>query len=266
MKTWTVANQKGGVAKTTTSVALGGLFAQRGERTLLLDIDPHGSLSSYFRCDPDSQTASTFTLFEKRKLLSNSLVRDLFVKTAFEFLTIIPASTALATLERQSIGPDGMGLVLAKSLSLVEHEFDRVIIDCPPQLGVLMVNALAACDQLIVPVQTEFLALQGLDRLLRTLAMLQKSRKKNLNYTVVPTMFDRRTQASVTSLRRLRNDYQCVWPGKIPIDTKFRDASKAGVPPHLYPGAARGAEAYASLLHYLIDVESEKSVVGGASG
>lgn len=115
-----------------------------------------------------------------------------------------------------------------------------------------MINALAACNQLLIPVQTEFLALKGLDRMLHTLTMLGKSRKQELKYCVVPTMFDRRTQASVSSLRTLRNDYSnVVWPGKIPVDTKLRDASKAGVPPNLFDPEGRAMEAYKSLYKYM---------------
>ncbi|MFT5084869.1 MAG: chromosome partitioning protein [Lentisphaeria bacterium] len=247
LQVWTVANQKGGVGKTTTSVALGGIAAEAGHRVLLVDLDPHGSLTSYFRLDPDSLESSTFTLFEQRKLLSMATITPLIHPTSYANISFIPASTALATLERQCIG-DGMGLVISRALAIVASQFDLVVIDCPPQLGVLMINALAACNELLIPVQTEFLAIKGLERMLHTLAMLSKSRKHELSYTIVATMFDRRTQASVSSLRAIRNSYgDQVWSGKIPIDTRFRDASKAGVPPHLYEAGARGVEAYRSL-------------------
>ncbi len=253
MQVWTVSNQKGGVGKTTTSVSLGGLAAEAGRRVLLIDLDPHGSLSSYFRLDPDTQENSVFTLFAERKSLSKGFVTDLIYETPYARIHLLPASTALATLERQSIG-DGMGLVLAKALGLVAAQYDLVVIDCPPQLGVLMVNALAACDELVIPVQTEFLAIKGLERILHTLKMLSRSRKRELSYIVVPTMYDRRTQASVSSLRAIRNDYgEHVWPGKIPIDTKFRDASKAGVPPNLFEKDSRGVVAYRSLFNYLCE-------------
>src|SRR5690606_12106928 len=112
--------------------------------------------------------------------------------------------------------------------------------------------ALACCQELIIPVQTEFLALKGLERILHTIKMMNRSRNQDLSYLIVPTMFDRRTHASVTSLRTIRNSYgQDVWPGKIPIDTHFRDASKAGVPPHIFDPSGRGVASYQSLFMHL---------------
>lgn len=251
MRVWTVANQKGGVGKTTTSVTLGGIAAASGQRVLLVDLDPHGSMTAYFRQNPDSLEASAYNLFEKKDELSASFIGQLMMPTSFKNIDVIPASVSLATLERQAIG-DGMGLVIARSLKLIQNDFDTVIIDCPPQLGVLLVNALAACEHLIIPVQTEFLAIKGLDRILNTLRMLGQSRGQILSHTIVPVMYDRRTQASVTSLRTIRNNYgDKVWAGKIPIDTRLRDASKAGVPANIYEPESRGVQAYESLYKYL---------------
>lgn len=252
MRVIAIANQKGGVGKTTTTVSLGGLIAATGKRVLLLDIDPHGSLSTYFRQDPDNQLLSSYTLFQERKSLTRESVSRLIVATDFPNISLIPSTTALATLERQAIGQDGMGLVLSRALALIANDYDYVLIDTPPLLGVLMVNALAACQYLVIPVQTEFLALKGLERMVNTLNMMSRSRKKALDYTIVPVMFDRRTQASVTSLRTIRNTYPAqAWPGHVPVDTRFRDASKAGIPPHLFDPASRGVEAYIALWHWL---------------
>lgn len=266
MRVITIANQKGGVGKTTTTVSLGGLIAAAGHRVLLLDIDPHGSLSSYFGQEPDALVYSSYTLFQERKELSPDSVRRVIQKTNYPQLDLIPSTTALATLERQAIGQDGMGLVLNRALAQIVDDYDYVLIDTPPLLGVLMINALAACQTLVVPVQTEFLALKGLERMVNTLTMMSRSRKRALSYTIVPLMYDRRTQASVTSLRTIRNTYpEQVWAGHIPIDTRFRDASKAGVPPHLYDPASRGVEAYTSLWRWLEKkiIDEERALLGG---
>ena len=249
---WTVANQKGGVGKTTTTTALAGLAAEQGLRVLLLDLDPHGSLTSYFRQDPDMLDKSAFTLFDARGHLDQALLNSVIVKTEFPGIDLIPAATILATLERKAIGQDGLGLVVSRTLELLEDQYDMAIIDTPPLLGVLMVNALAACQQLIIPVQTEFLAIKGLERMVNTMTMMSRSRRQVPRYVIVPVMFDRRTQASVSSLRTIRFEHpDYTWPGKIPIDTKFRDASKAGIPPHLFEPESHGVEAYRSLFKWL---------------
>jgi chromosome partitioning protein len=249
----TVANHKGGVGKTTTAVSLGGLACAQGSRVLLVDLDPHGSLSTYFRQDPDTQKFGVYTLFQERKELTATSVKRLICNTNYPQMDLLPASTALATLERQSIGQDGMGLVLARALALVYEDYDIVFIDTPPLLGVLMINALAACQHLVIPVQTEFLALKGLERMVHTLAMMTRSRKKALEYTILPLMYDRRTHSSIVSLRAIRNTYgEQAWASQIPVDTKFRDASRAGVPPHLFDESARGVEAYKSFYKWLM--------------
>ena len=253
VRIWTVANQKGGVGKTTTSIALAGIAAEHKQRVLVVDLDPHGSMTSYLKVPQDQLEHSVYNLFAKKTELSRTLVLSTIYQTDYNRIDVIPAVTALATLERQGIG-DGMGLVLQRVFKLIEDEYDVVVLDCPPQLGVVMINALAACKQLVIPVQTEFLAIKGLERILNTLTMLYRSTHKNIAYTIVPTMFDRRTQAAVTSLRTIRNDYgDPVWPAKIPIDTRFRDASKAGVPPHLFDPGSRGVAAYRSLYQYLLN-------------
>ena len=261
MEIWTVANQKGGVGKTSTTVALAGIAASEGKRVLMVDLDPHGSLSMYFRQEPDFTHKSSYTLFEKKDQLTPELIHSLIRATPLKTLHLLPAATPLATLERQMHACEGLGLVISKALTVVQQDFDLVVLDCPPVLGVLMINALAACQQLIVPVQTEHLAIKGLERMLHTLKMLARSRPKPLPYVIVPTMFDRRTQASVQSLRVLRNEYgDEVWQGKVVIDTRIRDASKAGVPPHLYSPASAAVACYQQLYRQLAQ---HKVLTGG---
>ncbi|MCS4502775.1 Sporulation initiation inhibitor protein Soj [wastewater metagenome] len=245
MHVWTVANQKGGVGKTTTVVSLGGLCAQRGLRTLVVDLDPHGSLSSYFRLDPESVNPGLYELFRNDGQLEPAMLRP----TGVEGLSLLPASTALATLDRQLGTRKGMGLILRRALQRLDGEFERVLLDCPPMLGVLMVNALAASQRVIIPVQTEFLAVKGLERMMRTLAMIQRSRNEAQPQTIVPTLYDQRTRASVETLALLRHEYsEILWDDVIPEDTLFREASKQAMPLTVLRPWARGSQAYRRLL------------------
>ena len=249
MRIWTVANQKGGVGKTTTVVALGGLLAEAGHRVLIVDMDPHGSVTAYFGHDPDTMTASLYNLFEHGGRIPRDLPAQLVMQTPHERLHLLPASSALATLERRTGGIEGMGLVLSRSLATLWDDYDYVLLDNSPSLGVLMINALAAAQYLLVPVQTEFLALKGLQRMLHTLEMVMKSQRNHLDYSIIPTMFDRRTQASVQSLNQLRREYgRELWRFAIPVDTKLRDASQKGVVPSALSGNSHGVRAYRRLL------------------
>ncbi len=253
MRVWAVANQKGGVGKTTTAVSLGALLARAGCRTLLVDLDPHGSLTAYFGRDPEAAGASVYGLFVPPGEQGAADPRGLAVPVAPEGLALWRASTAMATLDRQLGAREGMGLVLRRALAAVADRYDYALLDCPPMLGILMVNALAACERLIVPVQTEHLALKGLERMERTLAMVGRSRRAPLPWVIVPTLHDRRTRAGAQALEALRARYgPRVWRGVIPVDTRFREASRAGrALPEIAP-MARGSQAYAALLEDLL--------------
>jgi chromosome partitioning protein len=257
VRVWAVANQKGGVGKTTTAVTLGGLLAERGQRVLLLDLDPHGSLTSYFRYDPDSLQKSSYDLFAQESLETRQ-IESLLLDTGVENLRLLPSSMALATIERRAAS-EGMGLKVSSALAKLWGHFDYVLIDSPPVLGALMINALAACERLLVPCQTEFLALKGLERMIRTIAMVTRSLRKELDFLIVPTMFDRRTQASVGALRQLRNSYpEAIWASMVPVDTRFRDASREGLPLSIYSPDSRGATAYRSLLKTLLVQQEQR--------
>lgn len=159
------------------------------------------------------------------------LVNKLTLKTKFENINLLPASITLATLDRVMGNREGMGLVLKRALLRIQDQYDYVLIDCPPVLGVMMVNALAACDRILVPVQTEFLALKGLERMMKTFEIMQRSKRDKFRYTVIPTMFDKRTRASLMTLKSIKDQYgDSVWNAVIPIDTKFRDASLLHIP------------------------------------
>jgi chromosome partitioning protein len=257
VRIWAVANQKGGVGKTTSVVTLGGLLAERGKRVLIADLDPHGSLTAWFGHDPDTIAHSVFDLFQHEGRVPDGLPAQLVTDTGVPGLSLLPASTALATLERRMVGVEGMGLIISRSLAQLWDDFDYVLLDNTPSLGVLMVNALAASQHLVIPVQTEFLALKGLERMLHTLKMIMKSQRNELSYTIVPTLYDRRTQASVKSLNQLRKTYpDSLWRYAIPVDTKFRDASQAGVTPSSLDPDTHGVRAYRHLLDDLIEQTS----------
>ncbi|MCK6262681.1 ParA family protein [Vibrio sp. ZSDE26] len=251
MIVWSVANQKGGVGKTTTTITLAGLLSKQGKRVLLVDTDPHGSLTTYLGFDSDNVPASLFDLFQLKEYTESS-VSPLILKTEIEGIDIIPAHMSLATLDRVMGNRSGMGLILKRALLALRANYDYVLIDCPPILGVMMVNALAASDRILIPVQTEFLAMKGLERMVRTLAIMQKSRNKGFKVTIVPTMYDKRTNASLQTLNQLKKDYpEQVWNSAVPIDTKFRDASLKHLPVSHFAAGSRGVFAYKQLLLFL---------------
>lgn len=256
---WAIANQKGGVGKTTSVVTLAGCLSRLGKRVLLIDTDPHASLTSYMGFDSDSLLGTLFELFMAPRL-SRGIVQKLTLKTQFENISILPGAISLATLDKTMGNKEGLGLILTRALSMVEDLYDYVLIDSPPVLGVMMVNAIAASDRVIVPVQTEFLAEKGLERMIKTFTLMQKSRPGGFKHTIVPTMFDRRTKASMVSLESIKDTYgNHVWVNVIPVDTKFRDASQMHIPLSILSPDSRGSVAYMSLLHYL---DSQQSAEG----
>ncbi|MDD2761895.1 MAG: ParA family protein [Methylomonas sp.] len=267
MKIWSISNQKGGVGKTTSVVTLGGLLSSWGFKTLLVDLDPHGSLTSYFKMNPDEIEFSVYNLFrdtsEKKKHIDPNLY---IAQTEFDGLAVLPASTAIATLDRQVAQMGGMGLVVSSALAKLKDQYDYAIIDSPPMLGVLMINALAACDHLIIPVLAEFLALKGLDRMVHTINMVFHSRKTPPKFTIVPTMYDKRTRAARDSLVALHQQYpDNVWNSVIPVDTKVREASRVGVPLSLFDKSAKAVDAYSELLELLLlDKSGDKSLANRA--
>ncbi len=260
MKTWACINQKGGVGKTTSVVSLAGHLSKTGQRLLLIDLDPHGSLSSYMGYNPDEMETGIYSLFAEPTTNPTDVAR-LLLPTPIENTYLFAASTALATLDRQ-IGSQqgaGKGLVVAKAIEAVADKFAYGLIDCPPMLGILMINALAACDQLLIPAQTDYLTLTGLQRMMHTLEMVEKSLHKKTPYMIVPTMYDVRTRACQDALNKMKETYSYnVWGSVIPIDTRFRDASKRGVPLPTVAPYARGSLAYKKLLNFLLGIQDGK--------
>lgn len=260
MKVWTVANQKGGVGKTTTVAALAGILSQRGERVLIIDCDPHASLTSYFGYDSENLQTTLFNWFAETPA-TPALALKSVIPLNEDKISLMPAALSLATLDKRFSSKEGMGLVLARVLKLLAHEYDYVLIDCPPVLGVLLINALAACQQLIIPVQTEFLAIKGLERMMNTLNMVVKAQHHTIGYTIVPTMFDRRTKASIQALRNMRDEFGGhLWSKWIPVDTKFRDASRQHLTPSLAFSETHGVLAYQKLADTMLSITANDKV------
>lgn len=249
MKIWTVANQKGGVGKTTTVITLGAILALQGKKVLMIDTDPHASLTYYFGLDSEQLKHGVYDVFTQSDTMDQLHWQECVWSSPVENLDILPATMAMATLDGVLSKRPGMGLIIKKALQKFAHHYDYVLIDCPPVLGVLMVNALAACEKVLIPVQTECMALKGLERMYRTMQLIQSSQNKNYDVCIIPTMYDKRTKASITAYKELNDMYQGqVWQGVIPIDTKFRTASMERTPLPIFNKNSRGVFAYQELL------------------
>jgi chromosome partitioning protein len=206
-----------------------------------------------------------YSLFSK-PTTNPSEIAKMLLPTPIKNTYLLAASSALATLDRQMGTGMGKGLIVSQAIQAVANKFQFGFIDCPPMLGILMINALAACDQLLIPAQTDYLSLNGLDRMIHTLDMVEKSQHRKTPYLIIPTMYDQRTKASLSALEAMRDQYRFqVWGSTIPIDTKFRDASKAGVPLSELAFNSRGSQAYLKLLNFLIGIDDRSKNNEGSS-
>ncbi|NLK84400.1 MAG: ParA family protein [Aeromonadales bacterium] len=258
MLVWAIASQKGGVGKTTTVASLAGWCQRENIRCLIIDTDPHASLTSYLGFDYNSIERNLYDLYIQKDLTKEKVL-ECITHTNFPNLDIIASSMTLATIDRKLSGQSGVGRILSRALDLIKEEYDVVIVDCPPVLGALMVNALVASTSILVPTQTEFLSLKGLEGMVRTFSIMKKADSEcNINYTVIPTMYDKRTKASRTSLEFLKAHYKDnLWNAQIPIDTLFRESSQRGMPITMLDEKCRGAVAYYQLL---VDVISKELI------
>ena len=252
MRVWTIANQKGGVGKTTTSLALATELAARGSRVLMVDLDPHASLTRAFGVAADPPPRGVLDLFEDGNQGMQGLVRS----SDLENLSYVAAQTGLATLERCSASQPGLGLALSTALSRISGDYDYALLDCPPTLGLLMVNALAAADHLVIPTQTEPLAMHGLDGMCRTADMIERSRRRPLLVSILPTMYDRRTRIGSETLARMQAQHGArAWSDAIPNDTRM-----CGIAELTRPGASRAQggralAAYRRALDWILHTE-----------
>ena len=249
MRTWAIANQKGGVGKTTTTLALGRGLAALGHRVLLVDLDPHSSLTRSFGVPLDPPPTGVLELFATPP----GEISDLARASNIPGLDYLCAQAALATLERRSASQPGLGLALQQALARHGQRHDHILLDCAPTLGLLMINALAAADRLIIPTQAEPLALHGLEGMVRTGEMVERSRQRPLPISILPTLFDRRTRAGNETLKLMQDRHgERVWEDAIPIDTRICNPAALTVPllGDDYPG--RGMAAYRRALEWLL--------------
>lgn len=241
-----IANHKGGVGKTTLTAGLAGAFASTGARVLMLDLDPGASLSHWFGVADEPPRPGSFDLYD-----SNLPIAEAICATE-NGIWIAPAQPALATLERAGAAKPGLGRALVRAFAEPALNYDYVLLDCPPTLGVLMVSALASADLVLAPTQAEPLALRALDGMLRTAAMVERSRGRALPVVVVPTLYDKRTRVAQDSLAALRTRGDCrVWQEEIPIDTRLREASRNHLTPTAFDPQSRGARALLRLARWI---------------
>ncbi len=247
-----VAHQKGGVGKTTMVAALAGAFAAKGSSVLMLDLDPQASLTQWFGMAESPPLIGTYDLYAGCDKPTPLPVERIVHPLTAAHIALAPAQAALATLERTSATRPNLGRTLIRAFTDVDLPYDYVLFDCPPTLGGLMISALAAADLVLVPTQTEPLALQALDGMLRTVAMVERSRGQRLPVLVVPSMYDKRTRVAQDSLAALRARTGCtVWDEEIPVDTRVREASRNTATPAQFDPVSRGAIAFARLAEWI---------------
>ena len=243
-----VANQKGGVGKTTTSLNLGGALARQGKKVLLLDLDPHACATLNARIYPEDMGLSLHDIFLAREEDWPVLWPQVTHVDALEGMDVAPGNIRLSELEVDFRERRGKGGVLARSLAEQRRNYDFIVLDCPPHVGILLVNALVAADLLIIPIQTDFLALHGLKLLFDTLHTLRRALGRPIRYRAVPTMYDKRAKACTKVLELMRNKMDgALFSTIIGVDTHFREASARGCTIYGVDAHSRGARAYESL-------------------
>ncbi|MER1958645.1 MAG: AAA family ATPase [Solibacillus sp.] len=236
-----IANQKGGVGKTTTSVNLSACLAYLGKKVLLIDIDPQGNTSSGLGVKKGELESCIYDV-----LINDEDIKEVIQKTEVENLYIVPATISLAGAEIELVSTVSREARLKKSVQEIKNNFDFIIIDCPPSLGLLTINALTAADALIIPVQCEYYALEGLSQLLSTVRLVQKHLNKSLVIDgVLLTMLDARTNLGLQVIDEVKRYFQDrVYHSVIPRNVRLSEAPSHGKPVLLYDAKSRGSETY----------------------
>lgn len=245
-----IANQKGGVGKTTTAVNLSACLGKRGKKTLIIDIDPQGNTTSGLGIDPRGIEQSIYDC-----IINDVPMQDVILKTDFEGLWICPSNINLAGAELELVMKDNREFVLKRAISEVKDSFDFILIDCPPSLGLITLNSFTATDSILVPIQCEYYALEGLSQLTNTIKMVKKRLNPHLAMEgVLLTMFDARTNLSIQVVEEVKKFFgNKVYGTIIPRNVRLSEAPSFGQPIIEYDRNSRGAECYTDLADEVIE-------------
>lgn len=245
MKKVCIFNQKGGVGKTTTNINLCAYLAMEGYKVLTIDIDPQGNTTSGLGLDKRNLELSMYDV-----LTSDASLREVILKSELvQNLFVAPSTMELAGAEVEMIGKENRETILTNKIKEVEDEYDFIFIDCPPSLGILTINALTSVESVLIPIQCEFYALEGVGQLINTIQLVKKSLNQDLEIEgVVMTMYDYRTNLSNEVLEEVKNFfYEKVYETKISRNIRLAEAPSFGLPIMLYDEKCKGAESYKSL-------------------
>lgn len=250
-----VANQKGGVGKTTTAVNLSSCLAYKGKKVLLIDVDPQGNSTSGLGIDKKTIKKSAYDV-----LINDVDIVETLVKTPVDNLSLCPSNIQLAGAEVELVSTISRETRLKNSLISIKDDYDFIMIDCPPSLGLLTLNSLTASNTILVPIQCEYYALEGLSQLMETVKLVQKHLNTNLDVEgVVLTMFDARTNLSIQVVEEVKKYFRNkVYRTVIPRNVRLSEAPSYGLPIILYDPKSKGAECYLDLADEVIEYSEEE--------
>lgn len=252
VKVIALANQKGGVGKTTTTVNLAACLAKLGKKVLLVDIDPQGNSTSGFGIDKGYLKKSTYNV-----IVESTPLEEIIVKTEYKNLWIAPATIQLAGAELELVSQMSREMKLKRSLDRIKNDYDYILIDCPPSLGLITLNALAAASSIIIPIQCEFYALEGVAQLMNTIDLVQRNINPILKIEgVVMTMFDNRVNLASAVVEEVKKYFTTkLYNTLIPRNVRLSEAPSYGKPVIYYDSKSKGAEAYLELAKEVISDE-----------
>ena len=244
-----IANQKGGVGKTTTAINLSACLAEVGQRVLTIDIDPQGNTTSGLGVEKNSVENTIYEL-----ILNEINIKESIIKTEFDNLDIIASNINLAAAEIELIGISEKEYILKKAVDEVRENYDFIIIDCPPSLNMLTINAMTTADTVLVPIQCEYYALEGLSQLIHTVNLVKQRLNPQLEMEgVVFTMYDARTNLSLQVVENVKSNLrQTIYKTIIPRNIRLAEAPSHGLPINIYDSRSTGAESYRLLAQEVI--------------